>query len=42
MIAFVTKLSNNATTSMVFAQICLVCLQVFGGGVFIAWKDCPS
>lgn len=27
---------------MVFAQICLVCLEVFGGGVFLAWKDCPA
>ena len=42
MIALVTKLSPSATTGMIFAQICLVNLQVFGAGVFIPWKDCPS
>jgi len=42
MIALVTKLSPSATTGMIFAQICLVNLQVFGAGVFIPWKDCPD
>jgi len=42
MIASLTKLSTNATTSMVFAMIALVTLQVFGGGVFIPWKDVPD
>ena len=41
MIALVTKLSSSPTTGMIFAQICLVNLQVFGAGVFIPWKDCP-
>ncbi|CAM9188663.1 unnamed protein product, partial [Ectocarpus fasciculatus] len=27
--------------SMVFAQVALVNLEVFGGGVFIAWDECP-
>ena len=42
MIAVVTKLSSSPTTGMIFAQICLVNLEVFGGGVFIPWPDCPQ
>lgn len=42
LIALVTKLSSNPTTSMVYAQITLVSLQVFGGGVFLPWRDCPD
>ena len=42
MIALITKFSNNPTTSMVYSQIALVSLQVFGGGVFLPWKDCPN
>jgi hypothetical protein len=41
MIATLTKLSENETTGMIYCQIALVCLQVFGGGVFIPWKDIP-
>jgi ABC-type multidrug transport system ATPase subunit len=42
MIALITKFSQNPTTSMVFCQIALVSLQVFGGGVFLPWRDCPD
>jgi ATP-binding cassette, subfamily G (WHITE), member 2, SNQ2 len=42
MIALITKLSTNPTTAMVYCQITLVSLQVFGGGVFLPWKDCPD
>ena len=42
MIALVVKLSTKATTSMVYTMITLVCLEVFGGGVFIAWNECPG
>lgn len=42
MIAALTKLTKNATTAMVFAMISLVTLEVFGGGVFIPWDDCPD
>ena len=41
MIALVTKLSTSATTGMIFAQICLVNLQVFGAGIFRDWPSCP-
>lgn len=42
MMAIICKLSKNATTSMIFCQIALVNLEVFGGGAFIPWKDCPA
>jgi hypothetical protein len=42
MLSFVTKFSSNPTTSMIFCQIALVYLMVFGGGLFIAWKDTPK
>jgi ABC-type multidrug transport system ATPase subunit len=42
MIALITKFSTNPTTSMVYCQIALVSLQVFGGGVFLPWRDCPD
>jgi ABC-type multidrug transport system ATPase subunit len=42
MVALVTKFSSNPTTSMVYCQVSLVSLQVFTGGVFLPWKDCPD
>jgi len=42
MLSFIVKFSHNATTSMILSQIVLVVIMVFGGGVFIAWKDCPD
>jgi len=42
MLSFIAKFSHNATTSMIVSQIVLVVIMVFGGGVFIAWKDCPE
>jgi ABC-type multidrug transport system ATPase subunit len=42
MIALITKFSQDPTTAMVFCQIALVSLQVFGGGVFLPWRDCPT
>jgi len=42
MLSFVTKFSKNPTTSMIFCQIALCMLMVFGAGLFIPWKDCPK
>lgn len=42
MMSLIAKFSHSPTVSMVFAQVALVNLQVFGGGVFIAWNDCPD
>lgn len=42
MLNFITKFSTNPTTSMIAAQIALVNLMVFGGGVFLPWPDCPD
>lgn len=42
MLNFVTKFSENATVSIVSSQAVLVILTVFGGGVFIAWDQCPD
>lgn len=41
MLNFITKLSTNATVSVVTSQGVLVILTVFGGGMFIAWDNCP-
>lgn len=42
MMSFITKFSHSPTVSMVFAQIALVNLEVFGGGVFLPWNECPD
>ena len=42
MLNFITKFSTNPTTSMIAAQIALVNLMVFGGGIFLPWPDCPD
>jgi ABC-type multidrug transport system fused ATPase/permease subunit len=42
MLNFITKFSENATVSIVSSQAALVILTVFGGGVFISWRDCPD
>ena len=41
MMSLITKFSHSPTVSMVFAQVALVNLEVFGGGVFIPWNECP-
>jgi ABC-type multidrug transport system ATPase subunit len=41
MMATITKFSHSPTVSMVFAEAALVNLEVFGGGVFIPWDECP-
>lgn len=38
----ITKLSTDATVSIVTSQAVLVILTVFGGGIFIAWDRCPD
>ena len=38
----ITKFSEDATVSIVSSQAVLVILTVFGGGMFIAWDDCPN
>lgn len=42
MVSLITKFSHDPTVSMIFVQVALVNLQVFGGGVFLAWNDCPE
>lgn len=42
MLNVITKFSENATVSIVTSQAILVILTVFGGGVFIAWDQCPD
>lgn len=42
MLSFITKFSQNATTSMILCQIALVVIMVFGGGVFLPWDECPK
>jgi len=42
MVAVLTKLSADPTTSMYYVCVSFVVLQVFGGGVFLPWKDCPD
>jgi ABC-type multidrug transport system fused ATPase/permease subunit len=42
MLAFITKFSNNATTSIIVSQGALVILTVFGGGQFIEWNKTPD
>jgi len=42
MIAAVSMLSTDPVQSMIYAQICLVCLEVFGGGSFIPWNEIPA
>lgn len=39
---FITKFSEDATVSIVTSQAVLVILTVFGGGIFIAWDQCPD
>jgi ABC-type multidrug transport system ATPase subunit/ABC-type multidrug transport system permease subunit len=41
MLNLISKFSRNATVSIVTSQAFLVILTVFGGGLFISWKDCP-
>lgn len=41
MLNLICKFSHNATVSMIFAQIALVNLMVFAGGVFIPWDETP-
>lgn len=38
----ITKFSEDATVSIVTSQAILVILTVFGGGIFIAWDQCPD
>ena len=42
MLSLITKFTSDPTLAMVACQMALVDLMVFGGGVFIAWKDCPK
>ncbi len=42
MIQCLCKLTKSAVVGMIYAQIALVSLEVFGGGVMLAWKDCPE
>ena len=42
MLAVITKFFHNPTTAMIMCQMTLVIIMVFGGGVFLPWKDCPK
>lgn len=41
MLNVISKFSEVSTVSIVTSQLYLVVLTVFGGGVFISWRDCP-
>ena len=42
MLSLITKFTTDPTLAMVACQIALAVLMVFGGGVFLPWKDCPK
>jgi hypothetical protein len=42
MMNLITKFFSDISSSVVFCQLVLVVLTVFGGGLFIRWEDTPA
>lgn len=42
MMNVITKIFPDISSAVVFCQLALVILTVFGGGLFIRWEDVPS
>ena len=42
MMGFITKFSKNPSKDVLVAQLALVMLTLFGGGIFIPWNETPT
>lgn len=42
MMNLVTKFFSDISSAVVFCQLVLVILTIFGGGLFIRWEDTPA